>query len=252
VRRPADPDAAAGTVRVLRVLSYNVRSLRDDRHAVSRTIRRCAPDLVCVQEAPRLLRWRSKVARLARTSGLVVVTGGRPAGAMVLLASLRTAVVNTEDVLLPKRPRLHQRGLAMAVVEVAGARLGIASMHLSLDAAERVEQAGLVLDHLARLDAPHLVLAGDVNESPGMPAWQRLTAVLRDAYDLAPSGGGPTMPARQPSRRLDAVFVSAGIEVVCCGVPDLPELATASDHRPVLVELRVPADRRSGSPHVGC
>jgi endonuclease/exonuclease/phosphatase family metal-dependent hydrolase len=240
-----DPPGDAATVRVL---SYNVRSLRDDRHAVARTIRAARPDLVCVQEAPRFLRWRSKAAWLARTSGLVVVTGGRPAGAVLLLANLRTSVVTAADVLLPKRPRRHQRGLAMAVVEVAGARLGVASMHLSLDAAERAEQAGLVLSHLTRLDAPHLVLAGDVNESPGQPAWQRLVGALRDAYAVAPWGAGPTMPARHPRRRIDGVFVSAGIEVLRCGVPDLPELAAASDHLPVLAELRVPTVRQSGYP----
>ena len=64
----------------LRVLSYNVRSLRDDADAVASVIRSCEPDVVCIQEAPRFLRWRSKCAALARTSGMFVVTGGRPAG----------------------------------------------------------------------------------------------------------------------------------------------------------------------------
>ncbi len=64
----------------LRLLTYNVRSMRDDRAAVARVIRSAEPDVVCVQEAPRFLRWRSTCAALARTSGLVVVGGGRPAG----------------------------------------------------------------------------------------------------------------------------------------------------------------------------
>jgi endonuclease/exonuclease/phosphatase family metal-dependent hydrolase len=36
---------------IVRVLSYNVRSMRDDRAALARVIRACAPDIVCVQEA---------------------------------------------------------------------------------------------------------------------------------------------------------------------------------------------------------
>jgi endonuclease/exonuclease/phosphatase family metal-dependent hydrolase len=47
----------------LRLLSYNVRSLRDDASAVARVIRAAEPDLVCIQEAPRLFRWRSPCYR---------------------------------------------------------------------------------------------------------------------------------------------------------------------------------------------
>src|SRR4051795_4832263 len=103
--------------------------------AGSAVIRACEPDIVCIQEAPRFLRWRTKCAALARESGLVVVTGGRTAGAMLLLAHLRVGVEATYDVLLSKAPRLHQRGLAIGVLEVDGARVAVASMHLDLDAA---------------------------------------------------------------------------------------------------------------------
>ncbi|MGW5694584.1 endonuclease/exonuclease/phosphatase family protein, partial [Streptomyces asiaticus] len=58
------PDAA-----VVRVLSYNIRSMRDDREALARVIRACAPDVVCVQEAPRFFRWRKAAAWLARETG---------------------------------------------------------------------------------------------------------------------------------------------------------------------------------------
>src|ERR1700722_15875969 len=102
----------------LRVLSYNVRSLRDDAQAVSTVIRSCNPDVVCVQEAPRFLRWRSKCAALARESGLVVVTGGRPAGAMLLLAALQVRVLEVADVLLSRKRGLHQRGVALATLEL--------------------------------------------------------------------------------------------------------------------------------------
>src|SRR4051812_20005174 len=59
----------------LRLLSYNVRSLRDDAVAVGAVIRACEPDVVAVQEAPRFLRWRSKRAAMARRCGMVVATG---------------------------------------------------------------------------------------------------------------------------------------------------------------------------------
>jgi len=224
----------------VRLLSYNVRSLRDDRHAVAQVIRACAPDVVCVQEAPRFLRWRSRCAALARESGMFVVTGGRAAGAMLLLGSARTRVLSTRNVLLARSPGLHQRGLAMAVLEIGGAELGVASMHLSLDEHERGEQVEEVLGWLGRFGAEHVVLAGDVNETPARPRWQRLAGVLQDGWAVAPSGGEHTSPAAGPVKRIDGVFAGAGIRVLSCGVPDVPAASRASDHLPVLAVLDVP------------
>ncbi len=126
---------------VVRVLSYNVRSMRDDTGALARVIRACAPDLVLVQEAPRLFRWRKAAARLARSSDLLVLSGGATAAGPLLLCSLRAGVERTEDVLLPRTPGLHRRGFATAVVRIGGARLGVLSCHLSLQRDERLAQA---------------------------------------------------------------------------------------------------------------
>ncbi|MDQ1664772.1 MAG: hypothetical protein QOH75_803, partial [Actinomycetota bacterium] len=73
----------------LRVLSYNVRGLRDDRAALADVVRSVDPDVVCVQEAPKYLRWRSKCASLAREWGLLYVAGGGSTGGTALFAHLR-------------------------------------------------------------------------------------------------------------------------------------------------------------------
>ena len=222
----------------VRLLCYNVRSLRDDARAVAAVIRACQPDLVCVQEAPRFLRWRSKCAALARDAGLVIVTGGRPAAAMLLLASLRVRVIETRDVKLSKRSGLHQRGIALATVELAGARLAVASIHLDLDAAERLRHATEILDVLSGCAAP-VIVAGDINEEPHAPAWRMLAERYPDGYAVAPDGGEHTYSARRPHKRIDAVFVDRRLDVVGCGVPDVPGISRASDHRPVLAVVRV-------------
>jgi endonuclease/exonuclease/phosphatase family metal-dependent hydrolase len=223
----------------VRLLSYNVRSLRDDSHAVATVIRALEPDIVCIQEAPRFLRWRSKCAALARESGLYIVTGGRPAGAMLLMASLRTRVVSSQDVLLRKKPRLHQRGLAIGVLEIDGATFGVASMHLDLDAGERRRHVDEIVGHLDQLDVP-VVVAGDVNEGPDAPAWRAFAARYQDAYAVAPSGDGFTYSAKRPVKQIDGVFVDRRITVQSCGVPDVAGTEHASDHRPLLAVLSVP------------
>jgi endonuclease/exonuclease/phosphatase family metal-dependent hydrolase len=242
--RSATHEDGSATVRVL---SYNVRSMRDDVPALLRVVRACAPDVVCVQEAPRFVRWRKHAARLARGSGLVYVTGGATASGPMVLAGLRARVLHTEDVLLPRTPGLHQRGFATAVFGFGAARLGVVSAHLSMNAAERYEQSGLLLERLALLDAPHRVVGGDFNDNPGGRAFDRLAAGLQDGWAVAPWGGRYSSRPGDPPQRLDAVFAGKGVEVLGCGVPDgLPgvcprDLRTATDHLPVLAALRVPA-----------
>jgi endonuclease/exonuclease/phosphatase family metal-dependent hydrolase len=159
---------------------------------------------------------------------------------VLLLANLRTAVLHTRDVLLSKTEGLHQRGLAVATLDVNGARFRVASIHLGLDADERGRHVEEILPHLDALSAPHVVVAGDVNETPEGPAWRRLGDRFVDAYAEAPYGDGITFSTRNPRRRIDAVFVDRAIEVVSCGVPDLPNQELASDHRPLLAVLRIP------------
>ncbi|MFC8413522.1 endonuclease/exonuclease/phosphatase family protein [Streptomyces coelicoflavus] len=238
-----EPDGSA----VIRVLSYNIRSLRDDTDALARVIKGCAPDLVLLQEAPRFFRWRKKITRLAAAADLVFLSGGGPAAGPALLCSLRATVERTEDVLLPLTPGRHRRGLATAVVRIGGARIGVLSTHLSLRPDERHEQAGLLLDHLTALGVPHAVAGGDLNERPGGRTFRRLGDGLRDCWTAAPWGGEYTFPATAPDRRIDAVFVTEGIEVLGCGVPSglagvaEEDLRAATDHLPVLTALRVPA-----------
>jgi endonuclease/exonuclease/phosphatase family metal-dependent hydrolase len=238
-----EPDGSA----VVRVLSYNIRSMRDDRAALARVIRAGAPDLVCVQEAPRFFRWRKHAARLAHACELMYVTGGATASGPMILSSLRVHVERAEDVLLPRTPGLHQRGFATAVIRIGKARLGVLSCHLSMDAVERYFQGGLLLDRLASLGVPHAVAAGDLNDRPGGRTFHRLAADLQDGWAVKPWGGEHTTRPGDPSQRIDAVFATPGVEVLGCGVPRglagvrEADLRSATDHLPVLAALRVPA-----------
>ncbi|MFC4498986.1 MULTISPECIES: endonuclease/exonuclease/phosphatase family protein [Streptomyces] len=238
-----EPDGSA----VIRVLTYNIRSMRDDTTALARVITACAPDLVLLQESPLFFRWRKKLARLAAATGQVILTGGATAAGPAILCTLRATVERTEDVLLPLTPGHHRRGFATAVVRFGGARLGVLSCHLSLDRSERLEQSGMLLDRLAGMGVEHAVAGGDINERPDGPAFTRLAATLQDCRTTAPWAAEHTFPATAPNRRIDGVFATKGVEVLGCGVPHgLPgitenDLRTATDHLPVLAALRIPA-----------
>ncbi|WP_344668795.1 endonuclease/exonuclease/phosphatase family protein [Catenulispora yoronensis] len=231
----------------VRVLSYNVRSLRDDRAALARVVRGCEPDVVCVQESPRFFGWRRAARAMAAEFGLSVVIGGADASGNLLLAAERVRVAAKETLYLRHRRGLHLRGMALAALTVGRSRFTVASTHLSLDGAQRQDQAEEVLgrlqDFAEREQAPARVLCGDFNSHPDSVEWGALTARMADAWQVAPAGEEYTSTARDPYQRLDAVFVSDDVEVVRAGVPtDLvaqADMAVASDHRPVLAVLTV-------------
>lgn len=205
-------------------MTWNVRSLRDDAAGVAQVLRAAAPDVVLIQEAPRLWRWRAACARLARTSGLVVVTGGRPAAGNLILCSMRVRVVSSRDLLLPRPPGLHRRGAATAVLEVEGRRLSVLGTHLDLDAAARLASARQLTS------SSYDLIGADVNESPGGPAWAALSEGLIDVA----AGLGPTFSVANPRRRIDALLVSPELRPVRVEVLDS---GPVSDHFPILAEL---------------
>ena len=238
-----EPDGSA----VIRVLSYNIRSMRDDTAALARIISACAPDLVLIQEAPRFFRWRKKLSRLASAAGQVILTGGATASGPAILCTLRATVERTEDVLLPLTPGLHRRGFATAVVRFGGARLGVISCHLSLQADERYDQGGMLLDRLAGLGVEHAIAGGDLNDRPTGRTFRRLADGLQDCWATNTWGSEYTSTPSNPFQRIDAIFATKGIEVLGCGVPlghpgvAETDLNRATDHLPVLAALRVPA-----------
>src|SRR4051812_31802072 len=119
-------------------MTWNVRSLRDDRAALVRVLEQCAPDVLFVEEAPRFLRAQSKLAALAREAGLVVAAGGRPAAGVALLTTMRMKVDAPQSHLLTKTSGLHQRGVALVDLTLGPHQFLAASVHLGLDAAERL------------------------------------------------------------------------------------------------------------------
>lgn len=216
----------------MRVISWNVRSLRDGSAGVAAVLAHLRPDVVLLQEAPRLPLWRWSCWLLGRRAGLRRVVGGAPAAGNLLLVSPRVQVVAAAAVRLPKRRGLHRRGAVLAVLTVDGSELAVLGTHLDLEPAARLDTAHRLR---ARLPTGHPVLIGvDVNEEAGEPAWAALSAGLVDVG----AGCGPTFPRRAPRRRIDGVFVDPALTVLAVHRPDP---GPVSDHLPLVVDLAGPA-----------
>lgn len=224
----------------LRVLSYNIRSLRDDKAAVTRVIQAAQPHVVCVQEAPRFARWRSRAAWLARQSGLVVAGGGRPAAGNLLLCDLAVRVHRTAVIRLSPRRGTHRRGAAVAVCSLAGHRFAVVGTHLDLAAGDRlrhVHELFARLHEVLRDDSLPVVLAGDINELPTGQTFAVMASRLSDTFAVAGTGPGETYSSTEPVRRIDGIFADRRLVTRSCRVLDGADVALASDHRPVVAEI---------------
>lgn len=220
---------------MIRLLSWNVRSLRDSRADVVAVIRAAEADVVCLQESPRLLAaWHAR--RLARDCDLKVASAGAPVGALSILVAPHVRAVAAMRVGLPLTPGLHRRGLVRAIVEHDGMRLQVGSLHLGLREEERVRHAQRVVALTREVSVP-AVLAGDVNDVEDSGTWSILAAHYDDAWTVAGEGDGRTFSAQRPRRRIDAVFVDRRLDVRACRVIDTPAVERASDHRPLVVEI---------------
>ncbi|MEU8663591.1 endonuclease/exonuclease/phosphatase family protein [Actinoplanes philippinensis] len=219
----------------LRVVSYNVHGLRDDRAALGALVRDLAPDVLVVQEAPRRFRWRQKCAALASETGLVVAAGGLPSLGNLLLVSLRVAVRRTWCMRYPLTPGRHLRGAVFAEGAVRGATFTVSGSHLATDAAERPSQAQHWKTELDTLSGP-VIVAADLNEGPGGGAWRTVEDGLSGSGDDV-----ATFPAGAPSRRIDALFVSPDVTIERYEIISTDQARVASDHLPIVADLLLPS-----------
>lgn len=229
-------------VTTLRLLSYNVRSMRDDVDALGRVMREIRPDVAIIQEAPRFLRWRSKCAALARRAGMVGVTGGRATGANLVLSSLAVQVIDRHELAFTADKHLHRRGCAIAVLKLAGSPFAVAGTHLDLIEAPRLRHLDELADFAERNlpDNAPLIVGGDVNAVPTSATWQRMQRFGTDAFAAVGSGDGFTYSTVAPVRRIDGVFADPRLRPVRAEVIDSADVRIASDHRPLVVEFLLP------------
>lgn len=222
----------------LRVVTYNVRSLRNDRAAVVRTLRALDADVACIQEAPHIVRWRSRCAALARESGLLYVAGGGTTGGTTMLAAQRVDVSDAIAYPLSRTPRQRRRGVVAARIHKAGAWCTVASVQLGPDADERDRHRREMFGLVERYGEPVTLLGGDFSETPDGSTWQTLAGAL---IDSGAADGQPTFPISDPRHRVDGIFVRGPATVLSYEVVDGPDVRIGSDHRPVVVDVELRA-----------
>ena len=241
-------------VRRLRVMTYNIHSCigmdgRVSPSRIARVIRSFDPDIVALQEvdcgcsrtrgddqdkmiADELEMHTSFCCTMERSGGFYghAVLSRYPVE--VISSGLFSAHENREP-----------RGALLAKIDLDGQAIYFLSTHFGLTDIERNA-------HIAELLGPEwlgrtppeepLIVCGDFNMMPGSRPYRRLAERVHDVQTLVKHRKPlKTFFAFLPVSRIDHIFVSNHFEVEDIRVPQNTLTRTASDHLPLIAELKV-------------
>ncbi|MCD6707245.1 MAG: endonuclease/exonuclease/phosphatase family protein [Thiobacillus sp.] len=267
--RRAGKRVAAARTDTLRVMTYNVHGCvgmdgKLDAERIARVIARARPDVVALQELdvgrPRSLGM-DQAHRIARY--LEMEFHFHPAMHLeeerygdAILTHLPQRLVKAGPLPgLAGKPRLEPRGALWVAVDLHGREIQVINTHLGLYPRERIAQAAALLgsDWLAHEQCREpVILCGDFNALPSSAVCRRLGSPLRDAQAEAKHHRPQaTFSSRLPRMRIDHIFISPGLEVRGIEVPHSELARVASDHLPLIAEIRLPGHVPSAANRAG-
>jgi endonuclease/exonuclease/phosphatase family metal-dependent hydrolase/glycosyltransferase involved in cell wall biosynthesis len=257
IRKPRSPARPAVRANILRVLTYNVHSCigtdgKLSPKRIARVIAQCEPDVVALQELD-VGRRRTEYVHQADViaAELQMAHHFHPAY-QVESEQYGNAVLSRFPLRMVRAARLpgpdqngnrEPRSALWVCVDVNGQPWQLLNVHLGLSARERESQVETLLGDQWICDPrfrERQLLCGDLNTVPGSRAHRLLSAGLRDAQRRLSIRRLPrTFPSQFPLLRLDHVFVGPEVEVVRAEVRSSQLARVASDHLPLLVEVRI-------------
>jgi len=229
----------------LRIMTYNIRhgaGMDDvidlDRQAA--VIRDATPDLVGLQEVDSCVKRSSYVpqaAVLGEKTGLYATFGG----AIPLTGGkYGVAILGKEQPLSVRNiplPGKEKRTLLVCEFQ----EFVFATTHLDLDDSCRLASVPIIIEEAARWEKPFFI-CGDWNDQPSSTLITKLKKSFFFLNNLTNNTSNYTFPAGTPNRIIDYI-ASYGIGtnrvVKSFGKRQVINEPVASDHRPVLVEIKL-------------
>ena len=232
IRRPVTKKQSIGH------MTYNIRhgAGLDDQLDLERTagvISNQQPDVVAIQEldsCAKRSKGRYELEDLGRmtlmrpTYGPAIDFDGGKYG---------VGILSKERPLQIKRLALPGKDEARTLLVVEFGKYVLACTHLSLDESERLASLPIILKVAQQYKKPFF-LAGDWNDNPK-------SALIKEVgkyFDFCSDTSTSTFPADKPNECIDYIALYRGGRAATCS-QWVPEEKVASDHRPVVADLRL-------------
>lgn len=130
----------------------------------------------------------------------------------------------------------EQRGVLITEISTNGRKLLVLNSHFdhSEDDSERIFYAEKIIDKiLPEYNADAVLFGGDFNDIPTSRMYRKLMEEFEDTWKVSGQGEGFTIPADQPSKRIDYILFEGNIKPDSIWVPQ----TEASDHLPVVADF---------------
>jgi len=222
-----------------RIMSYNIRTGRglDDRidlQRIANVINRVAPDVVAVQEIDSMTNRSNKTDVLRELANETLMYSVFAPAILHDGGKYGVGILSKEKPLssytLPLPGREEQRTLL--IVEYK--KFMMACTHFSLKEEDRLASVNIIRKEAAKAGKPFLI-AGDLNARPDSPVME---AIQKD-FLLLNNPKQFTFPANEPRECIDYIAAYKTSELPFAVLSSrVEEESIASDHRPVVVDVR--------------
>ena len=242
----------------LRIMTYNIHSCinmdgKISPKRIAKVIAHYDPDIVCLQELD-VRKMRTGSVDQAHFIGRELDMDFHFAPAVKIQEEQYGNAVLTRFPMqlvhagrlpgIPNRSDLEPRGALWVEIEVDGKKIQIFNTHFGLREQEGINQVNALLGkewlgHPDRLDPA--ILCGDFNALPRSRVCTKLRRKFIDAqWVLNDHRPQRTFFGRFPVGRIDHIFVSPRVEVQGIEVPRTALTRIASDHLPLIAEIKLP------------
>ncbi|QKX18373.1 endonuclease/exonuclease/phosphatase family protein [Microbulbifer sp. YPW1] len=250
----------------LRVMTYNVHICKGmdgklSPERIARVIARYSPDVVALQEVDVRRKRTGGIDQAHQISQMLSMDCHfQPAMHMederygdAIMSPHPLRLVRKDILPGPAERSIHYgraepRGALWMELDFHGTPVQLFNTHLGLSKGERLRQVDALLG-TGWMGNPNCsrprILMGDFNALPNSAEIKRITCVLDDVQLQLP-GHKPkgTFFSRLPKARIDYVFADGELAVNGILVPRSELTRLASDHLPLIVDLRVPVKIR--------
>jgi endonuclease/exonuclease/phosphatase family metal-dependent hydrolase len=214
-----------------------------DLSRIADLIRQEQADLVALQEMDKGVRrtqQRDFPSELAVLTGMTCVfsnnfhyQGGEYGNAVLS----RFPVLSWTNTYYRMLRTNEQRGVLQVTVRVVSQPLVFMATHVDFrpDDVERRQNAEQLAEILDQYPGRTVIIGGDFNDVPDSRLHRKMKERWQDVWESIGTGEGFTIPSKQPTKRIDYLWITPGS-------PWVPRRAwvptsNASDHLPVVVEF---------------